>query len=253
MYYEINHVTCEETTYQIDYYNLGGGHDMNTENILKYLSNLEVHNEREWYHANKVQYKEANQEFENLLQSLIFEIGKTDSGILNNIPKELTFKLVRDIRFSNDKSPYNPAFRAHIGSKGKTPVPVGYYFAIKPGNHSFLGGGLFAGMFKDATAMIRNYIVEHGDEWQQIITDTSFAKYFTVKGEALKNVPCGYDDQHPQAVYLKNKSWYLEYPVKDEQILDMDFIHFATEIFVAMQPFNAFLNRALEKFKMPKR
>lgn len=226
---------------------------MNTETILKYLSDLEAHNEREWYHANKAQYKAANQEFEDLIQSLIFEIGKTDSSILHNIPKELTFKLVRDTRFSNDKSPYNPTFRAHISSNGKMPVPVGYFLVIKPGNRSFLGGGLFADIFKDATTMIRNYILEHGDEWQQIITDALFTKYFSVKGEALKNVPRGYDNQHPQSEYLKNKSWYLEYSVTDEQILDEEFISFATEIFVAMQPFNDFLNRALEKFEMPKR
>lgn len=95
--------------------------------------------------------------------------------------------------------------------------------------------------------MIRNYIVEHGDEWQKIITDTLFTKYFSVKGEALKNVPRGYDNEHPQSEYLKNKSWYLEYSVTDEQMLDKEFISFATEIFVAMQPFNDFLNRALEK------
>lgn len=35
---------------------------------------------------------------------------------------------------------------------------------IKPGNQSFLGGGLFADMFKDATTMIRNYIVGHNQE-----------------------------------------------------------------------------------------
>ena len=239
-----------ETIYKICIF---GGYDMDTETILKYLSDLEVHNEREWYHANKAQYKAANQKFEDLIQSLIFEIGKTDSSILHNIPRELTFKLVRDTRFSIDKSPYNPAFRAHISSKGKMPIPVGYFLVIKPGNRSFLGGGLFADIFKDATTMIRNYIVEHGDEWQQIITDTLFTKYFSVKGEALKNVPRGYDNQHPQSEYLKNKSWYLEYAVTDEQILDGEFISFATKIFVAMQPFNAFLNRALEKFEMPKR
>lgn len=53
---------------------------------------------------------------------------------------DLTFKLVRDTRFSRDKSPYNPAFRAHISSMGKLPIPVGYFIMIKPGNQSFLGG-----------------------------------------------------------------------------------------------------------------
>jgi uncharacterized protein (TIGR02453 family) len=226
---------------------------MNTKIILDYLADLERHNERAWYHANKEQYKNANQEFEDLIQSLILEIGKTDCSVLANEAKNLTFKLVRDTRFSADKSPYNPTFRAHISSKGKLPIPVGYFIAIRPGGRSFLGGGLFAGIFKNATTMIRDYIVENGEEWEEIITDPTFCKYFSVKGEALKNVPAGYDREHSQAEYLKNKSWYVEYPVTDEQIMEDGFILKATEIFEAMQPFNQFLNRALEKFEMPKR
>ena len=131
---------------------------MNTQLILNYLTELSAHNEREWYHAHKAEQKEANAEFELLLQELILRIGAFDGSILHNQPKDLTFKMVRDTRFSHDKSPYNPAFRAHISSKGKLPVPVGYYLMIKPGGQSFLGGGLFADMFKDATAMVRDHI-----------------------------------------------------------------------------------------------
>lgn len=224
---------------------------MNIKLMLDYLTDLENHNEREWYQTNKEQYKRANQEFEDLIQSLIFEIGKTDSTILHNVPKELTFKLIRDTRFSVDKSPYNPAFRAHISSMGKLPIPVGYFIAVKPNGRSFLGGGLFTGIFKNATTMIRDSIVENSEELGHIITNQTFTKYFSVKGESLKNVPNGYDKMHPQAEYLKNKSWYLEYPLTDEQIADEKFILLAAEIYEAMQPFNAFLNRALEKFKMP--
>ena len=100
--------------------------------ILKYLKDLSKNNNREWYHSHKSEYKSANSQFEDLLQELIFRIGESDSSILHNVPKELTFKLVRDTRFSHDKSPYNPAFRAHISSKGKLPIPVGYYIIISP-------------------------------------------------------------------------------------------------------------------------
>ena len=165
---------------------------MNIQCIMDYLSVLSINNNREWYHANKDAYKKANAEFENLLQILILEIGKFDSSILHNSPKDLTFKLVRDTRFSHDKSPYNPAFRAHISAEGKLPVPVGYYLMIKPGNQSFLGGGLFADMFKDATVMVRDYIVRNGGEWERIIHDSEFEKYFTVQGTALKKVPAGF-------------------------------------------------------------
>lgn len=227
---------------------------MNTQVILKYLSELSENNNRDWYHSHKGEYKEANAQFEELLQGLIYEIGKFDSSILHNIPKDITFKIVRDTRFSHDKSPYNPAFRAHISSMGKLPIPVGYFVVVKPGNQSFLGGGLFADMFKDATTMIRDYISSNPDEWYKITHSAEFQQYFTVQGTALKNVPNGYDKEHPQAEFLKYKSWYLEYPVKEEDLLDVEtFLAQAAKIFEAMKPFNDYLNKALVGFKMPSR
>lgn len=227
---------------------------MNTQIIIEYLTKLSANNNREWYHTNKEAFKEANAAFVDLLQALLMEIGKFDDSILRNDPKDLTFKLVRDIRFSHDKSPYNPAFRAHIAAKGKRPVPVGYYLMIRPGGQSFLGGGLFADMFKDATAMIRDHIAKNGEEWERIIHEPEFAKYFTVQGTALKNVPAGYEKEHPQAKYLKFKSWYLEYPLKDEEVGDGEaFLKKAAEIFRVMKPFNDYLNRALAGFQMPTR
>lgn len=227
---------------------------MNTKLIMDYLSALSRNNNREWYHANKAAYKKANAEFEELLQALMLEIGIFDNSILHSNPKDLTFKIVRDTRFSKDKSPYHPAFRAHISSKGKLPVPVGYYLMLKPDNQSFLGGGLFADMFKDATAMIRDYIVRNGEEWNKIIYEPTFKKFFTVKGTALKNVPAGYEREHPQAEYLKFKSWYLEYPIRDEELYDAEaFPAKAAEIFRIMKPFNDYLNQALSGFQMPAR
>jgi uncharacterized protein (TIGR02453 family) len=222
-------------------------------NILQYLSDLEANNNREWYHAHKEQYQEANAEFEQLLGQLINAIGGFDSSVIWNNPKELTFKLGRDTRFSHDKSPFNPKFRAHISSGGKLPIPVGYYIVVAPGNRSFLGGGLFAYMFKDATDMIRDYITENGDEWEAIVKDKDFSARFTVKGETLKKVPAGYDTNHSQAEYLKNKSWYLQYTVPDSVLADAKFVEYATEIFACMKPFNDYLNEALKGFKMPTR
>lgn len=227
---------------------------MDTQLILNYLWELSKNNNREWYHEHKEDYKEANARFEELVQAFILEIGKFDSSILHNNPKDLTFKLVRDTRFSHDKSPYNPAFRAHISSGGKLPVPVGYYIMLKPGGQSFLGGGLFADIFKDATVMVRDYITKNSEEWDRIIHEPEFRKFFTVQGTALKNVPSGYDKEHPQAEYLKMKSWYLEYPIADEELQEGDKLFSkAVKIFETMKPFNDYLNQALAGFKMPER
>ena len=40
---------------------------MNIKIIMDYLSELSMNNNREWYHANKEDYKKANAEFEEVL------------------------------------------------------------------------------------------------------------------------------------------------------------------------------------------
>ena len=111
---------------------------------------------------------------------------------------------------------------------------------IKPNGGTFLSGGLFADMFSNATTMVRDYISEHFDEWHEIINATGFKKYFTVKGTTLKNVPSGYDKDHPQAEYLKYKSWYLEFFMTDEEVCNSeDFLQKSVEIFKAMKPFSS--------------
>lgn len=223
-------------------------------NILTYLGNLEQNNNREWFHTHKTEYQDAVAQFEELIEGLMMELGKDDSRILQFKPGELTFKIMRDTRFSHDKSPYNPAFRCHISPGGKLPVPVGDFLFISPGGRSFLGGGLFADMFKDATKMVRDYISAHPEQLRRILEDSQFKKHFTIDGSALKNVPKGYDPENPMAQYLKYKSWYIEDYFKDELLEDIDaFIEYAVERFRMMRPFNQFLNEALKGFQMPER
>lgn len=222
--------------------------------MLSYLAGLEQNNNRDYFHAHKAEYQAAAREFEDLIQALIFELGKTDGALLTLNPRELTFKLMRDTRFSHDKSPYNPAFRCHIAPAGKLPVPVGYFLCLRPGNKSFLGGGLFADMFKDATRRIRDYLCAHGEEFLSIIGEPAFARRFQVEGAALKNVPKEYPADSPMAEYLKYKSLYIEYPVADSLLDDTEaFVTYAVEAFLQMKPFNDYLNRALEGFQMPSR
>lgn len=222
--------------------------------IIKYLEQLEANNNREWYHEHKKDLIEANGEFEKIISEIMIRLGQVDPDILHYEPKELTFKLVRDTRFSNDKSPYNPSFRCHISTQGKLPIPVGYFIQIRPHGNSFFGGGLFADMFKDATRMIRDYLYNNVDEYERIIREPQFASVFEVKGQALKKVPVGYDPDHKAAEYVKYKCLYLEDYFEDSLLDDTDaFINHAVKRFLLMKPFNDFLNKALKEFKMPTR
>lgn len=222
--------------------------------ILDFLSQLAENNSREFFHAHKGEYERAAAEFEEIVGRLMCAVSAFEDGVMNFSPKELTFKLNRDTRFSADKSPYKPAMRAHISAGGKLPVPVGYFLYIEPNGKSFLGGGLFADMFKDATDSIRRAIADNGAQFESILAAQDFKDNFTLSGTALKKVPANFDAAHPQAEYLKYKSWFIEDNFPDDLLADKDaFVDYAADKFKKMKPFNDFLNRALKDFRMPTR
>jgi uncharacterized protein (TIGR02453 family) len=226
---------------------------MDTKIILNFLTDLNVNNAFDWMKANKKYYEQAKIEYEILIQELMNGILTFDNSIEILPPKELMFKLNRDTRFSNNKLPYNPTFRVHISNGGKLPIPVGYYLSVKPGN-IFLGGGLFAAMFADATKSIRDYIIKNTNKFVEILEAEEFKNNFVVDGEKLKNVPKEYDKEHKLAEYIKNKSWYIEYKVNDTIFLKPEeFIKTSVKLFKYMKPFNDYLNKALKDFRMPER
>jgi uncharacterized protein (TIGR02453 family) len=225
---------------------------VDTKLILNFLHDLNGNNSLAWMKDNRKYYEQAKMACEDLIQELINGIKTFDGSIKNLAPKDLMFRLNKDTRFSNDKSPYNPSFRAHISKNGKLPIPVGYYINIKP-NNIFLGGGLFAPMFTEATRSIRDYIVKNENKFIEIIEAKGFKGNFVIDGAKLKNVPKEYDKEHKLAEYLKYKSWFIEYKIKDSVFLDNNFIKTSVEIFKYIKTFNYFLNNELKDFKMPER
>lgn len=223
---------------------------MQSEHIFRFLEALRVNNSIEWMHENKAFYTQARQEFLECVQALIDAICAFDASVAPLRPQDLTFKLNRDTRFSHDKSPYNPAFRAHICSAGRVPIPAGYFIAIKP-EGSFLGGGIFATQFPQAISMVRDALAAQPEAFSQVQGQISRAG-LSIGGEALKNVPAGYDKAHPLASYIKQKSWFIEYPLTDAQVRASSAEDIAA-IFCAMKPLNDFLNAATAGFEMPRR
>ncbi|MEO1770782.1 DUF2461 domain-containing protein [Candidatus Enterococcus ferrettii] len=224
---------------------------MNLDRTLEFLTALEANNSFEWMKEHKKDYQIAKNEFLKFVQELLLLIAEFDPPIGNLEPKRLVYRLNRDIRFSHDKTPYHPAFRAHLSIAERKPIPAGYYICIKPGQ-SFLGGGVFAPQFSQATELIREHLVSYPEEFQQIITRKAFIETFKVEGLKLKNVPRGYDKDHPLAEYLKHKSWNIEYKISDQELLT-EASEYVVEKFKLMLPLNGFLNQGLVDFRMPER
>jgi len=224
---------------------------MNTRLILDFLCDLRDNNSRVWMNTNKDRYLTAKNEFEELLRHLIENVSCFDPAISHLQPGNTIYRMNRDTRFSKDKTPYSPSFRANLSPGGKMPVPVGYFVYIIP-NGSILGGGLFTPNLPTATKMVRDYIAENSEEFMQIIADNPFAERFAIEGDKLKNVPKGYNAVLPVAEYLKHKAWDVGCAISDEQFEDnKTIVDYMTGICRAMKPFNDYLNRALDGFVMP--
>lgn len=221
---------------------------MSSDLMLDFLSELREHNSLDWMHAHEQQKKAAQNAFVELVQGCIDELSVDEPALAAIDPKSLVFRINRDTRFSDDKSPYNPAFRAHISPAGRLPVPVGYYLHIAPGG-SFAGGGLFAPHFKDATRMVRERIAAEPQAFLDIVEEPTFAARYLFVGMPLKRVPQGFDAQSPAAEYLKCKCWAVEEHLDDDAVSCETLV----ESFRAMRAFNGWLNDALDGFEMPRR
>ncbi|WP_101722973.1 DUF2461 domain-containing protein [Eggerthella timonensis] len=221
--------------------------------MLEFLADLREHNSLDWMHAHEKRKKEAQAAFVGLVRECIDDLAADEPALAALDPKSLVFRINRDTRFSDDKSPYNPSFRAHISPAGRAPVPVGYYLHLAPGR-SFAGGGLFAPHFKDATCMMRDRIAADPQAFLAVVEEPAFAERFQFLGMPLKNVPKGYDPESPAADYLKCKCWSVEERLDDATVADDESCRRALrESFRVMRDFNAYVNEALEGFEMPTR
>ncbi|CEJ71483.1 hypothetical protein BN1195_03832 [Chryseobacterium oranimense G311] len=79
---------------------------------LKFLQNLTVNNNRDWFNENKAAYTEAQENVITFLDGLIKEMSGFDEELGKIDGKKSLFRIYRDTRFSKDKSPYKTNFGA---------------------------------------------------------------------------------------------------------------------------------------------
>ncbi|MEW6468591.1 MAG: DUF2461 domain-containing protein [Bacteroidota bacterium] len=213
---------------------------------LDFLKNLKKNNNKAWFDRNKPKYLEAKQDVENLVQSVIDELGKTDRSVAGMDARKCVFRIYRDVRFSKDKSPYKTNMGASINPGGKKTVGTGYYIHVEPGA-SFVAGGIYMPETPQLNA-IRQEIDYNAKEFLKIISDRQFKKFFRgfYSDDALKNPPKGYDRDHPMISYLKLRHFIVSGDVKDSDLLSRNAVKKLVEIMKAARPLNSFIQRALD-------
>ncbi|MEP7258496.1 MAG: DUF2461 domain-containing protein [Flavitalea sp.] len=214
---------------------------------LKFLRDLEKNNNKAWFDANRNRYTDAKEDFEQFVSSLLARHGKKDPDIAELTPKQCTFRINRDVRFSKNKSPYKNNMGASLSRGGKKSGFAGYYFHLQPGA-SFIGGGLWSPEPADVKK-IRQEIDYCRDEFKGLIAGKKFKSYYgdLYKDEeiSLVKVPQGFEKDNPAAEYLRLKSWIAQKSIPDKALSSKELLGICAEGLLALQPLLGFLNRAL--------
>ncbi len=215
---------------------------------LQFLRSLQKNNDKSWFDANRPAYEQAKENIDQLAGEMIKSIAGFQPGVGHLLPKQCTFRINRDVRFSKNKMPYKNNMAIYINEGGKKSDKAGFYMHIQPGA-SFIAGGVW-GPPAPVLAKVRQEIDYNLAEWKKIISAASFKKYFPEginKNDSLVRPPKGYDEDNKAIEFLKLKSFIASTTFTDAEVTDKDFGKKATTAFKAMQPMVNFINRSMDE------
>lgn len=206
---------------------------------LQYLKDLKKNNNRDWFAETKPTFKIAQDNAKALYAAIRENLEAHDE-----IDKFKLFRIYRDVRFSHDKTPYQPHFAGSFSRSGKH-LRGGYYLRIRQGE-SFLAGGFWQPE-KDDLLRIRKEIEMDASEMRAILKDKDYVKYFGGKfeGDELKSAPRGFDKEHPDVDLLRKKGFIAVRNFTDAEVLDKNFIKELDKTYKALRPFFDYMSDVL--------
>ena len=205
----------------------------------QYLSDLKKNNYREWYHENKDVFQLAQSNAKDVYQLIRENLEKHD-----DIDKFKLFRIYRDVRFSKDKTPYNPHFAGSFSRTGKN-LRGGYYLRIRPGE-SFLAGGFWEPN-KEDLFRIRKEFEFDDKEIRKILEEDRFKTIFggKLEGNELKTAPKGFDKEHAAIDLIRKKGFIAVRQLTDKEVLSHNFIKNVDESFQALRPYFDYMSEVL--------
>ena len=165
---------------------------------LRFLQALDFHQSREWFAENRELYET---QLRAPLIALCEEMGERAKGRgldLHFDAKKGPFRINRDVRFSNDKRPYNRHVSAVLSPDG-TKKSFGVLYVHIGLERSFFAAGYWA-LPKDELNLFRRHIVTHPERYRELLEALASANLQMDTDAALKRLPRGWDDPDDEEV-----------------------------------------------------
>ena len=212
---------------------------------LAFLKALAKNNNKNWFDTNRTQYDNARADVEGLAEQILQLLAKQDGRFHEIRPRDVMFRINRDVRFSADKSPYKTNMGIYFSPAGKKSDMPGYYLHIEPGK-AFIAAGTWMPEPQNLSS-IRQEIDYNYEEINKILNKASFKKAFSSglrTDEKLKRAPKGFDENTPAIELIKNKSFIVSAPISDTDLTDKNLLKKLQHYFTEAIPFIAFLERS---------
>ena len=221
---------------------------------LTFLRGLAKNNRKEWFEAHRDDYEDTlRTPMKQLIEDVDVRLADFAPEIVGS-PKKSMFRIHRDVRFSNDKSPYktNVAcwfFHRDAGSGVGGEAAhggAGFYFHMEPSG-SFCGGGIWMPP-RPALAHIRQTLADDHEGFEDIVLNKAFKRRFgalSVEAPRLQRMPRGFDADHKAGEWLRYQSFTAGCELKLTDVQSAKLPDALAKQFAAMTPFVRWLNTTL--------
>ena len=183
---------------------------------LSFLRALKRNNDREWFKARKEQYDELlRAPMLAIIERLAVDFQSFAPDLVAS-PKVSMYRIYRDTRFSEDKSPLKTHVAAMFPSRRLAKHQgAGLYFHLAV-DGVWVGGGMYAPDTSQLQAE-RDHIATNIKRFRAIVESPRFRRSVgQLEGEQLQRVPRGYPKDHEAADYLRYRQFLggKEFPAR---------------------------------------
>jgi uncharacterized protein (TIGR02453 family) len=213
---------------------------------LRFLRALKRNNRREWFQPRKEQYEaEVRAPMLALVERLAVDLRHVAPEIVVD-PKTALYRIYRDTRFSENKTPYKTHVAASFPSRGLPKHEgAGLYFHVSP-DEVWIGGGMYSPQTSQLHA-VREHIAANLKQLRAIVESPGFRRHVgELEGERLQRVPRGFRADHPAAAFLKYRQFLAGRELPASAACSPRFYTTLLTIFGHVAPLARFLNEPLK-------
>lgn len=218
-----------------------------TKKTLTFWRGLAKNNSKAWFDEHRKEYEQHLREPYKALAEDLCEAISLGEPEYQLGPKAATYRINRDTRFANDKTPYKTNLGITIGRREKHD-PSWPAYTVRIGVDGVaVGGGLY--MPKPALRdEVRRWIAAHPKEVAGVGKNKAFAKHFgEIRGERNKRLPKDLAALADDQPLVFNKQWifWQEWP-DPKLLLSPDLDAFIVDRWHAGRALNDMLKSAVE-------